>query len=291
MKKLLATFIILTIITLSGCTAISEPAQIVTTTLPVYEFTQQLCMGTDIAVAQLITESVSCLHDYTLKVRQMQLLENAEMVVLSGAGLDGFVAEMLKKDAITIDASKSVPLLCAQSHHDHSHEHLHTDDDPHIWLSPANAKIMAENIYNALCSTYPEHIGIFTENLHSLNLQFADLLAYGNEQLTNIQNREIITFHDGFAYLADAFGLHILRAIEEESGSEASAQDIIDLIALINANNVSSIFTECNGTASSADILHNETGASVYELDMAISGDSYFDSMYHNINTLKEALK
>ena len=291
MKKLLALFIILSIITLSGCTAIREPAQIVATTLPVYEFTRQLCSGTGITVAQLVTESVSCLHDYTLQVHQMRLLETAEMVVLSGAGLDSFVEDMLTSTVIAIDASKDIPLLCAESHHDHSHEHPHTDDDPHIWLAPENAKIMAANIYNALCNTYPEHITVFTENLQSLNGQFDDLLTYGNEQLSSVQHREIITFHDGFTYLADTFDLHILRAIEEESGSEASAQEIIDLIALIEADNVTAIFTECNGTASSARILHYETGIAVYELDMAISGSSYFDAMYHNINTLREALK
>ena len=291
MKKLLATFIILSVITLSGCATISEPAQIVTTTLPVYEFTQQLCTGTGISVERLITENVSCLHDYTLQVRQMQLLENAEIVILSGAGLDDFAKDTLTDSIIAVDASENITLLCADSHHDHSNEHTHDDSDPHIWLSPINAKLMTENIYNALCNTYPEHKPIFTKNLLNLNQQFDALQAYGTEQLANLSHRDIVTFHDGFAYLANAFDLHILRAIEEESGSEASAREIIELITLIGNHNVQGIFTEENGTASSAHIISRETEVSVYVLDMAMSERSYFDAMYHNINTLKEALQ
>ena len=36
--------------------------------------------------------------------------------------------------------------------------------------------------------------------------------------------------------------------------------------------------------------LIRETGCGVFSLDMAMAGDSYFDAMYHNIDTIKEAL-
>ena len=101
----------------------------------------------------------------------------------------------------------------------------------------------------------------------------------------------MITFHDGFAYFADAFGLHILEAIEEESGSEASAAELISLINLVEDHNITAIFTERNGSASAASVIASETGVKIFTLDMAISGESYFEAMYHNIDTLKEALE
>ena len=79
-------------------------------------------------------------------------------------------------------------------------------------------------------------------------------------------------------------------AMEEESGSEASARELIEIIALVETENVKAIFTECNGSVSAAKILSAETGVPVYALDMAMSGDSWFDAMYYNIDTLKEAL-
>ena len=71
---------------LSGC-ATQPQAQICATTLPVYQFTSRLCAGTGITVSRLITEPVSCLHDYSLSVNQVKAVESAELVVTSGAGL------------------------------------------------------------------------------------------------------------------------------------------------------------------------------------------------------------
>ena len=90
--KHLAFFLIfiLLISWLSGCTP-DHSADLVATTLPVYEFTSRLCQGTDLTVTRLITESVSCLHDYTLQVNQMLAIENAQAVVISGAGLEDFL--------------------------------------------------------------------------------------------------------------------------------------------------------------------------------------------------------
>ena len=81
-----------------------------------------------------------------------------------------------------------------------------------------------------------------------------------------------------------------MRAVEEESGSEASAGELKHLIEEVRHHAFPAIFTETNGSDSAASVISRETGASIYTLDMAMSGDSWFDAMYHNIDTLKEAL-
>lgn len=107
--------------------------------------------------------------------------------------------------------------------------------------------------------------------------------------LANLSCRNLVTFHDGFSYFADAYSLNILHSIEEESGSEASASEIIHIIQIIEKNNIHAIFTEKTKSAA-ADIIAAETGVGIYTLDMGMSDKNYFDAMYHNINTIKEAL-
>ena len=280
---------------LSGCAA-PEQAQVAATTLPVYEFTSRLCEGTDISVTRLVTESVSCLHDYALNVRQVRAVEGAEVIVISGAGMEEFMEDLLEGRQ-TIDASHGIELLEPEEHdHDHSHKeenhegHNH-EEDPHIWLSPVLASDMAANICNGLSEQYPQFADAFAENLAALQDELDALNAYGETQLAALSCREIITFHDGFAYLAHQYGLEILRAVEEESGSEASAAELIELIEEVEHHSLPAIFTELNGSVSAAGIIARETGANTYALDMAMGGDSYFDAMYHNIDTLKEALE
>ena len=284
MKKWIAVMALLSLI-LTGCAPTAEMAQVAATTLPVYEFTAALCEGTDISVARVVTERVSCLHDYALSVSQVQLVEGAELVVLSGGGLEDFMTDILEGKH-TVDASAGLDLL--HSEHDHEHEH---ESDAHYWLSPECAKQMAQNICAGLSMRYPRNAGVFRANLTALLEKIDALQAYGQEQLSQLHSREMITFHDGFAYFAESFDLTILKAIEEESGSEASAAELIELIEQTRQHQLKAVFTEKNGSVSAAGILAAETGVKVFQLDMAMSGESWFDAMYHNIDTVKEALE
>jgi len=174
--------------------------------------------------------------------------------------------------------------------HDHSHTDHHHEEDPHIWLSPKNAMQMCVNICQQLSAIYPHQAEQFAGNTKALLNQLEQLQVYSQATLKELSCRELITFHDGFAYMADAFDLHILEAIEEESGSEASAAELIELTKLVQSHQLPAIFTEASGSTSAAQIISAETGAKVCSLDMAMANGSYFDAMYQNINTIKEAL-
>lgn len=284
MKKRIA-IVLLLIFLLSGCSKPSEEVQIAATTLPVYDFTVRLCEGTPLRVTRLITENVSCLHDYTLKVSQMRTIESAQVVVLSGAGLEEFMDGALRSASCRIDASQGIALLEAEESHD-THEHAH---DPHVWLSPENAKIMASNICLGLTSQFPQYAQVFGVNLSKLHAELDALQRYGETALSHLPSREIVTFHDGFSYFAEAFDLHILAAVEEESGSEAPASELIELISLIEHSKLPAIFTETNGSTAAAQIIARETGCKVFSLDTAMAADGYFAAMYHNIDTIREA--
>lgn len=286
--KRLSMFILLLFL-LSGCAVSAPEADIAATTLPVYEFTAQLCQGTDLTVARLITEPVSCLHDYSLGVRQVRAVEAAGTIVISGAGLEAFMEDLLSgKDVI--DASEGISLLgCEHDHHDDDHHHHETDS--HIWLSPENAIAMCANICAGLEEKYPRHASLFRANLSALTADIQALADYGRQQLSSLSCRDLITFHDGFTYFAESFDLHILAAVEEESGSEASAAELKELIGLIDTHNIPAIFTEKSGSVSAAGIISRETGVTVFDLDMAMAGNSWFEAMYHNIDTMKEALQ
>lgn len=291
--KALICFLLLLTALLSGCCQ-EVPCQVVATTLPVYQFTSALCEGTDISVTQLITQQVSCLHDYSLNVSQVRTLEAAQVVVISGGGLEEFMEDVLASASYIIDSSRGVPVLkCEEAMHqeDDHQEHHHHEQDAHIWLSPANARIMARNIAAGLAQTYPQYQVRIQVNLERLEQQLQDLDDYGHNRLKDLSCRELITFHDGFGYFADAFDLSILEAIEEESGREASAQELKNMIGLVREHQLPAVFTEVCGSVSAADIIAAETGAKVYSLDMAMSDGDYFSSMYHNIDTVREAMK
>lgn len=271
-----------------GCNSSNKQPDIIATTLPVYEFTSRLCDGTGLTVERLISDNVSCLHDYSLTVGQMKKIESAKVVVLNGGGLEDFMEDALHSASITIVASGDSDHPHSHGEHDHDHDH---SADAHIWLSPKSAQTMAQNICDGLCQNYPEHREIFQSNLTTLLAELTQLQRDGEVKLASLSCRELITFHDGFCSFAESFGLTVLRSVEEEAGSEASAKDLIELIELVKANQLPAIFIETNGADAAAKIIAAETDAKVFVLDMAISGDSYFDSIKRNIDTIWEALQ
>lgn len=291
MKKYFVLLLIIFMLLTSSCSAKDMSYNIVATTLPVFDFTVSLCADTELTVGRLVTESVSCLHDYTLQVSQMRMIAGADSVVISGLGLEEFLNDALQSKHSIIDASTNTHIHHGNHvdhvHHGHSH---HEESDPHIWLSPVNAKIMAQNICDGLEQAYPQYAETFRSNLKTLHSKLDILQQYGEKELNNLSCRELITFHDGFSYLAESFDLTILESIEEESGSEPSAAEIIHLLDLVQHHHLPAVFVESSGSDACAGIIAAETGVEIFTLDMAMAGNSYFDAMYHNINILKEAM-
>ena len=281
MKRLLALLCILAL--LVGCTP-AAPAEdtftITTTTYPLYLFALALTEHIpNVRVERLDTGSVSCLHDYTLSVNDMKKIERADVLALSGAGLEEFMSDALAAtDAAVIDCSVGVELLPASGHHDHSHsEHDHGHFDPHYWLDPVLAQTMTDNLYQGLARLLPQQDGPLYANARSICTQLqstfddAFLLADMAAQV-GIAFPGMVTFHDGFQYLAQVCGTTVLRSIEEEAGSEASAKEMHEVISLIREYDLPVIFTEINGAQATARAIAREAGCAVAPLSMLMDG-------------------
>ena len=253
-------------------------ANILATTQPVYQLACALADGTGLTVALLISESVSCLHDYTLTVSQMEKVEGAKLVLESGLGLEDFMEDALG-GKVRIDISRDLSTLTGDE-----------GVDPHWWLDPTRFRQAAKLAAQELGSQYPEYTDQFSENLAAFDQKLAELQDYGTETLASLSCRELVTFHDGFSYFADSFDLTIAAAMEVESGSEPSAKELENIISIVEERQIPAVFYETNGETGSAEVVANETGCSVWTLDMAISNGDYFAAMRENIDIVKEAL-
>ncbi|MBS6367625.1 MAG: zinc ABC transporter substrate-binding protein [Clostridiales bacterium] len=275
---------------LTGCSSAEEPERpmVAATTYPVAQFTQAICAGTDIEVERVITDSVSCLHEYSLSVRQAEAIERADAVILSGAGLEEFMNDALSNAAYVVDASSGIALLEGEQHHTQYEES--DGADPHIWMDPDNAEIMVANIADGLAECYPDLAEQLQQNAEAYCQELQALKQEGQEKLAQLKTRDLITFHDGFAYFAQAFDLTILASIEEEAGAEASAQDLTEIVALVREYDLPAIFTEQNSTSAAASVVQNETGCGVGVLDLGMGEQDYFTAMRSNYDAVLEAL-
>lgn len=287
---------------LSGCGArqtapSAEDDSVLTiaaTTYPVYELLAALTGGMDHVVLTLVVDQqISCLHDYTLTVEDMRTLEHADVIVINGAGLEAFMADALSTvDVPVIDCSESISLLPATGHGNHDHSAAENEDDhydPHLWLDPERYMQMMDNAAQGLSAlgygNYDDYRAIMRMSCSRIDERF--LTWKKHFDALPQEKKLLITFHDGFSYLADAYGLTILRAIEEEAGSEASAKDIKEIVELIREYDIPMIFVEENGSDATAKAIQRETGVAIGTLSMLMSPDDSTDYIQRDDNNLK----
>ena len=300
MKKIRSILLAALLLIAAGCSAPQSGEKesrltVVTSTYPVYLFTSAVCDGVEgVTVERLNTGETSCLHDYTLSVDDMRMLESADVVVLNGAGLEDFLTDALAtSSAQVIDCSEGVDLLENLTHdHEEGDEegHDHGHYDPHYWMDPRNAALAVSSILNGLWEADPDYAAEYQDNaeqatvlLNSWQPELQETLAQSGVEVSGL-----ITFHDGFQYFAKAFDFPLLAAIEEEAGSEASAKEITEITQLVKEYEIPVIFTEVNGSDATAQAISRETGCQVAQLTMLMDGpdaelSNYYDGLKSNI--------
>ncbi len=308
-KKLCALFAALLL--LAGCGGAPDPGgdtglQVAATAYPVYLLASAVTAGAEgVTLTPVVNQSVACLHDYTLTISDMKKLDRADAILINGAGLEASMADALAGKEL-IDCSQGIALHSSEEDdhdHDHGHTHAHGDedgdheDDPHIWMDPLRAAQMVQNIAEGLAALDPDNAELYRANAQAESDKLTQFTQQAREALSALSCRDLITFHEGFGYFAETFDLHILAAVEEEAGSEASAKTLKEIVALIQEYDLPAIFVEANGSTATADAIHRECGVPIQRLSMLMSGpaelgpeDTYEAYMQANIDTILEAL-
>lgn len=306
MKKFLAIALVFLIVFLSGCN-VSEVNEknknvIVTSFYPVYIFTLNLVEGVDgIEVCRMAENNTGCLHDYTLTAKDAKILNDADVLVINGAGMELFVEDLYKtvENLPVVDSSFGIELICNDGNHHgeethEGHDHNHSVNS-HIWLSVKNAKKQVVNIKDGLIENFPQYekeISLNCENylqrLDALDKQLSDMY-------TIPQGVRVVTFHQAYDYMAEDMGFLIADCIESDDGNEPSPKKLAHLCDEMREQNIKALFTEPDYSGSAADIVASEIGARVYVLNPVLNGEAkltaYEEIMLENYRIVYEAVK
>nr|WP_036675065.1 zinc ABC transporter substrate-binding protein [Paenibacillus sp. FSL R5-192] len=329
MKLLWTGLLILTLLVLSACgqdssnsaKIVEGKVNVVTTFYPVYAFTTAIG-GEDANVINLLPTGVEP-HDWTPKSQDIVNTSKAQLFFYNGAGLEGWVPNFLKSlnsdtQVKSVAVSEGVKLLTAEGDDGHGHgeehedEHAdeHTDEatsedvadhhiDPHTWVSPKSAMIMAENIKNSLVEADPDHKAGYEQRYEELRTKLETLDQRFTDELANVPNNEIVVSHQAFGYLARDYGLtqHAIMGLSPDA--EPTGQDIVKLAKLVKDEGIKYIFFEELVSDKLAKTLASEAGVETMVLnpvegltkEQATNGDDYFTLMEKNLQNLLIALK
>jgi zinc transport system substrate-binding protein len=237
----------------------------------------------------LTSPQTGCLHDYQLTPKDLTTLEDADIFVINGAGMESFMDKVIaqRPNLKIVEASKGMELI--------KYDKLSAGVNPHIWVSISGAIQEVKNIGEQLKTIDSKHAEQYKTNTDNFVLKLEAEKEKMHKELSEITNRNIITFHEAFPYFAKEFNLNIVSVIEREPGSEPSAEERKETIEIVKSSGVKALFAEPQYSTKAAETISQETGAKVYTLDPIVSGpediDSYIKIMDENLAALKEALK
>jgi zinc/manganese transport system substrate-binding protein len=239
-----------------------------------------------------------------------KLLASADIFFVNGLGFEGWMERLEKSSGFkgeVVVASKGVtPLTMGEEdghhHDDHGDDHDEGGDevpDPHAWQSLANGKIYVANIRDGLITADPagkaEYVANATKYLAAIDAEEA-AVKVAIAKLPP-ERRRIITSHDAFGYLADAYGLEVISPEGVSTESEASAQDVAMIIRQIREEQIPAVFLENVTDRRLLDQIARETGTKIGGVlysDALSKADgpapTYLGMFRHNIGALSAAL-
>ena len=291
--------------------------EVVATTSILADFAREVG-GDRVAVTTIIKPNVDA-HDFEPAPADIEALATADVILRNGVGLEAWfddTVDSAQPEGTVIDTSRGVELREGGEDHGHEDEgddhaaEAEGDDhaaegegddhakDPHIWQSPANAKLMVDTIEQAFVAADPDGAATYAANAAAYDVELDELDGWVTEQLGSLTNRKIVTNHDALGYYIDRYDLEFVGSIipSFDSSAELSAADIDAIVEAIRANDVKAVFSESSIPPKTADAIGAEAGVTVVAGDDALYGDAlgvdgsgaatYIEMIRHNTEVL-----
>ena len=276
-------------LTLAKCRCTATP--VLATTYPIYVAAQNI-LGDDttVALTRLDGAASGCLHDYQMSPADRRAVEEAQLILMNGAGAETFLHGIVDETKC-VDTSAGIHLLCSTHDHDHGEEkHHHEEYNEHFWLSPSRYKQQVQTVLSALCALNPEMAAVYTANAADYISRMDGILFMMDTYTAAFEGRPCVLFHDSMAYLAADLGLDVKLTLSVEGESGLSAADLQQVEQLA-------------GQHADLVLLYDTQYAQRYDglrgtplsLDIAVQGegqpDDWLTAMEYNVDQMMKILE
>lgn len=260
---------------------------------PLYYFASVI--GGDRADIQNLTPAGVEPHDFEPTSQDIARIEKGDLLVLNG-GVEAWgdkVRGLLKGTKIqTVVAGEG---LFTQGLIEEGKMVV----DPHVWLSPPLAKKEVGRILNGFISGDPDNRTFYEANARNLESRLDQLDTEYRVELANCRQREIVTSHAAFEYLAKTYGLTQVAIAGLSPDTEPSVRDLAEVVKLAREKQIKYIFFESLVSPKLSETIADEVEAKTLVLDplegltdeKKDSGKNYLTVMRDNLVNLRLALE
>lgn len=197
--------------------------------------------GEAVTVTSLVGPN-SDAHIFEPTPESAQLISEADLILINGLGFEAWMPRL-------VEATKTKAKIVIVSQNIKSRIFVQGNEfspDPHAWHDVKNAMIYVDNIEKALLGLIPRSSELIQKNAARYRKQLKDLETWIYKELESIprHQRTVITAHDAFGYLSEAYQIKFLAPQGLSTESEPSVQEVVDLIKEIKEHRVEVVFIE-----------------------------------------------
>lgn len=263
---LLLVAMIILIVLISGCTSQkdgSSQIKAVTTIAPLGDFVRSV--GGDRVQVTVLVPPGADPHTFELSPSQIRDVENADVYMENGAGLESWMDNILKVNPkmIVVDTSNGISLITGTEGEDMAGNSKAVDT--HIWLTPRDAMIQVRNICDGLVQIDPSNKDYYINNRDDYIKKLKDLDAYLNKTFAGKKEKKFIVLHPAWTYFARDYGLTQI-AIEAEE-KEPGPRYLAEVVDTAKVNNITTVFVEPQYNPKSAEVIAGEINGKVVSID------------------------
>ena len=246
----------------------------------------------DLASVSTIVGPDTDAHIYQPSVADARAVAEADVIFVNGLGFETWAETLISEsgtEAVVHVATDGITPLDVEG-----------ATDPHAWNSLTNGTIYVRNIASAMRKAMPEHAGTITANAKAYIAELEALDAEARARLAELpaNRRTVVTAHDAFGYLADAYGLTFLAPQGIDTEGEPSARDLAVLIEQLQTEAVAALFVENIASPALVRQISDETGIAIggrlFSDALSERGGpatSYLEMFRHNLGALLDALE
>jgi zinc transport system substrate-binding protein len=281
---------------LSPVSLAAEP-RVVASIGPVHSLAAAV-MG-DLGEPRRIVRGYGSPHAYQMRPSDAASLHDADLVLWIGPTMETFLQRPLAgldEDTRVVALSETRGLHLLENRGEDPHEtEVAGSHDAHIWLSPANARIMAHTIAGELEALDPENAKTYQANLEHLIGEIDAMESRIRSRLAPVRAVPFVVFHDAFQYFEESFGLVSVGSVTLSPDRMPSARRIKELRAAIARSGARCVFREPQFESALVQVLIDDTDTRTGVLDsmgaeVDPGPDAYVALMDANANSLVECL-
>jgi zinc transport system substrate-binding protein len=241
----------------------------VVTVLPQAEIVKEIAGG-DWDVVVVVPPGAEP-HTYEPTASQVARVSGADVYARLGPGLMPFEDTLITRIAAgeggisIIDMSEGITLLYGEGKEDGATTQNRKGADPHIWLSPGNLRIMAENVARGLAEVDPAHAGDYSARKNAYLERIDSCTRAIQRNISGLEGRAFLVFHPAFGYFARDFGL-VQVAVEEED-HEPGPAGLSRLVTLARERGITVVFAEPQFSTRESEVIAREINGTVVLVD------------------------